>query len=45
VQVLDRAYHLWEQNGKPTNSEDEYYLQAKRKMRVQHGIKGVNSDS
>jgi Protein of unknown function (DUF2934) len=45
VQVLDRAHQLWEQNGKLTNREDKYYLQAKRELRVQHSIKGVNSDS
>ena len=43
--IRQRAYELWEQNGKPKNREDEYYLQAKRELRVQHGLEGVNSDS
>jgi hypothetical protein len=32
-QILNRAYKIWEANGKPDGREDEFYHQAERELR------------
>jgi Protein of unknown function (DUF2934) len=32
-QILNRAYKIWEDNGKPGGREDEFYHQAERELR------------
>ena len=32
-QILNRAYQIWEQNGKPDGREDEFWHQAERQLR------------
>ena len=32
-QILNRAYKIWEDNGKPGGREDEFYQQAERELR------------
>ena len=32
IEIVRRAYELWEQAGKPTGKDQEFYLQAEREL-------------
>ena len=32
-QILNRAYKIWEENGRPENREDEFWNQALQQLR------------
>ena len=41
IEVVRRAYKIWEEAGKPDGKDDEFYYQAERELEIERE-KGVN---
>jgi hypothetical protein len=34
-EIMERAYQIWERNGRPENREDEFWHQAQQELRTE----------
>jgi len=41
IEIVRRAYELWEQAGKPEGRDQEFYLQAERELQEMGNLEGT----
>jgi Protein of unknown function (DUF2934) len=44
-QILNRAYEIWEQNGRPEGREDEFFNRAKSELKKESATPEISSDN